>query len=35
VPYATTVTLLGYNADADAELGLPTDTWALIFEPNT
>jgi len=33
VPYATTVTLLGYNATRIAELGLPTDTWALIFEP--
>ena len=26
VPYATTVTLLGYNATRLAELGLPTDT---------
>jgi spermidine/putrescine transport system substrate-binding protein len=33
VPYATTVTLLGYNASRLAELDLPTDTWALIFEP--
>jgi spermidine/putrescine transport system substrate-binding protein len=33
IPYATTVTLLGYNATKLAELGLPTDTWALIFEP--
>jgi spermidine/putrescine transport system substrate-binding protein len=33
VPYATTLTLLGYNATKLAELGLPTDTWALIFEP--
>ncbi|MCM8595279.1 spermidine/putrescine ABC transporter substrate-binding protein [Accumulibacter sp.] len=33
VPYATSVTLLGYNATRLAELGLPTDTWALIFEP--
>lgn len=33
VPYAYTVTLLGYNATKLAELGLPTDTWALIFEP--
>jgi spermidine/putrescine transport system substrate-binding protein len=33
VPYATTVTLLGYNASRLAELGLPTDSWALIFEP--
>lgn len=33
VPYATTVTLLGYNADRLRERGLPTDSWALIFEP--
>ncbi|MFB0936845.1 MAG: spermidine/putrescine ABC transporter substrate-binding protein [Propionivibrio sp.] len=33
VPYASTVTLLGYNATRLEELGLPTDTWALIFEP--
>jgi spermidine/putrescine transport system substrate-binding protein len=33
VPYATTVTLIGYNIDKMRELDLPTDTWALIFEP--
>ncbi|TRZ63828.1 MAG: spermidine/putrescine ABC transporter substrate-binding protein [Rhodocyclaceae bacterium] len=33
VPYATTVTLIGYNIDRMQALGLPTDTWALIFEP--
>ena len=33
VPYAYTVTLIGYNATKLRELGLPTDTWALIFEP--
>lgn len=33
VPYAYTVTLLGYNATRLKELGLPVDTWALIFEP--
>jgi len=33
VPYATSVTLLGYNADKMKELDLPTDSWALIFEP--
>ena len=33
IPYATTTTLLGYNATKLDELGLPTDTWALIFEP--
>jgi spermidine/putrescine transport system substrate-binding protein len=33
VPYAYTVTLLGFNATKLTELGLPTDTWGLIFEP--
>jgi spermidine/putrescine transport system substrate-binding protein len=33
VPYATTVTLIGYNVDKIKALGLPVDTWALIFEP--
>jgi spermidine/putrescine transport system substrate-binding protein len=33
VPYAYSVTLLGYNEQKMKELGLPTDTWALIFEP--
>ncbi len=33
VPYASTVTLLGYNVDKLRALDLPTDTWALIFEP--
>lgn len=33
VPYAYTVTLIGYNAEKMRELGLPTDTWAVIFEP--
>jgi spermidine/putrescine transport system substrate-binding protein len=33
VPYAYTVTLIGYNAEKLRELGLPTDTWAVIFEP--
>jgi spermidine/putrescine transport system substrate-binding protein len=33
VPYAYTVTLLGYNAEKLRALNLPTDTWALIFEP--
>ena len=33
VPYAYTVTLLGYNVEKLQALGLPTDTWALIFEP--
>jgi spermidine/putrescine transport system substrate-binding protein len=33
VPYATSITLIGYNREKMRELGLPTDTWALIFEP--
>ena len=33
VPYAYTLTLIGYNVEKMRELGLPTDTWAAIFEP--
>lgn len=33
VPYAYSVTLIGYNENKIKELGLPTNTWALIFEP--
>lgn len=33
VPYAYTVTLIGYNVEKMRELNLPTDTWAVIFEP--
>ncbi|QOJ20174.1 MAG: spermidine/putrescine ABC transporter substrate-binding protein [Gammaproteobacteria bacterium] len=33
VPYAYTLTLLGFNTNKIRELGLPVDTWALIFEP--
>lgn len=33
VPYAYTLTLLGFNIQKMRELDLPTDTWALIFEP--
>jgi len=33
VPYAYTVTLLGYNIEKLRALKLPTDTWALLFEP--
>jgi spermidine/putrescine transport system substrate-binding protein len=33
VPYAYTVTLLGYNVEKLRALNLPTDTWALLFEP--
>lgn len=33
VPYAYTLTLLGFNTHKMRELDLPVDTWALIFEP--
>jgi spermidine/putrescine transport system substrate-binding protein len=33
VPYAYSVTLLGYNIEKMKERGIPTDTWAAIFEP--
>jgi len=33
VPYATSITLIGFNVEKMRELDLPTDTWALIFEP--
>ncbi len=33
VPYAYTLTLIGYNLEKIRELDLPTDTWAVIFEP--
>ncbi|MGZ5079271.1 MAG: ABC transporter substrate-binding protein [Usitatibacter sp.] len=33
VPYAYSITLIGYNVDKLRELGLPADSWALIFEP--
>jgi spermidine/putrescine transport system substrate-binding protein len=33
VPYAYTITLIGYNEQKLRELGLPTDTWAVVFEP--
>ncbi len=33
VPYGYSITLIGYNAEKIAELDLPTDSWALIFEP--
>ena len=32
-PYAYSLTILGYNAGKMRELGLPTDSWAVIFEP--
>ena len=33
VPYAYTVTLIGYNSEKIRELDLPVDSWAAIFEP--
>jgi spermidine/putrescine transport system substrate-binding protein len=33
VPYAYTLTLLGFNREKIEQLRLPTDTWAIIFEP--
>lgn len=33
VPYAYTLTLVGYNSERVRELGLPVDSWAVIFEP--
>src|SRR5437660_10862017 len=33
IPYAMSTTIIGYNDVKMKELGLPTDTWAVIFEP--
>ncbi len=33
IPYAYTITLLGYNVEKMKALGIPTNTWAAIFEP--
>ena len=33
VPYAYTLTLIGYNREKLGGLGLPVDSWAVIFEP--
>jgi spermidine/putrescine transport system substrate-binding protein len=33
VPYAMSTTIIGYNDVEIKKLGLPTDTWAVIFEP--
>lgn len=33
VPYAYSVTLIGYNVEKMKGRGIPTDTWAAIFEP--
>src|ERR1700682_6120561 len=33
VPYAMSLMVIGYNDQKVKELELPTDTWAVIFEP--
>ena len=33
IPYAMSTTIIGYNEQKMKELGLPTDTWAVIFDP--
>ncbi len=33
IPYAMSLTIIGYNDEKIRELGLPTDTWAVIFDP--
>ena len=33
VPYAMSTTIIGYNDQKMKEVGLPTDTWAVIFDP--
>lgn len=33
VPYAYTVTLIGYNEQKLKELGIPVNSWAAIFDP--
>jgi spermidine/putrescine transport system substrate-binding protein len=33
VPYAMSTTIIGYNDVKMKELGMPTDTWAVIFDP--
>jgi spermidine/putrescine transport system substrate-binding protein len=33
VPYAYSLTILGYNAERMRTLDIPTDSWAAIFEP--
>jgi spermidine/putrescine transport system substrate-binding protein len=33
VPYAMSTTIIGYNDQKMKESGLPTDTWAVIFDP--
>ncbi|HZR03338.1 MAG TPA: spermidine/putrescine ABC transporter substrate-binding protein [Burkholderiales bacterium] len=33
VPYAYTITMIGYNDQKIKELGIPVDSWAAIFDP--
>jgi spermidine/putrescine transport system substrate-binding protein len=33
VPYASSLTILGYNEQKIRELGVPVDSWAAIFDP--
>ena len=33
VPYAMSLTVIGYNDQKIKELGVPTDTWAVVFDP--
>jgi spermidine/putrescine transport system substrate-binding protein len=33
VPYAYSLTILGFNEQKLRELDIPTDTWAILFEP--
>lgn len=33
IPYAYTLTLIGYNSEKIRELDLPVDSWAVVFEP--
>ncbi len=33
VPYAYTITLIGYNSEKQRALQFPVDSWAVIFEP--
>jgi spermidine/putrescine transport system substrate-binding protein len=35
VPYAYTITMLGYNDERLKEAGLTVDSWAVIFDPKT
>ena len=34
MPYAYTITLIGYNSEKLRGLELPLDSWAAIFEPH-